>query len=89
MSDVASAGRHGISRIRMAQMLDGLKRFRAEVLRVMSKFSQCGVDPRQHTRSRPMRLNLGRPFSHGVLSRGLNERSIVMLAIKVPKSVVW
>ena len=37
--------------------------------------SQCGVDPRKHTRSRPMRLNIRRPFSHDVLSRSI-ERTL-------------
>src|SRR6266496_4968304 len=47
------------------QMLDGLKRFRAEVLRVVPELGQRGVDPRKHARSRPMRLNI-RWFGHGV-----------------------
>ena len=35
---------------------------------------QRGVDPRKHARSRPMGLNI-RWFSHGVLSRSMNEGS--------------
>src|SRR4029453_12954358 len=50
------------------EMLDRSKDFWVEFLRIMSQFSQCGVDPRKHARSRPMRLNIRRPFSHGVLS---------------------
>ena len=48
------------------KMLEGSKDFRVEILRIMPQFSQCGVDPRKHARSRPMRLNVRRPFSHGV-----------------------
>src|SRR5258708_37073891 len=49
------------------KMLEGSKDFRVQVLRVVSQFSQRGVDPRKHARSRPMRLNVLGPFSHGVL----------------------
>src|SRR5439155_12732649 len=59
------------------KMLEGSKDFRAQILRVVSQFSQCGVDPRKHARSRPMRLNIRRAFSHGAPSRRLNEGSIV------------
>jgi len=55
------------------KMLEGSKDFRAQILRVMSQFSQCGVDPRKHARSRPMRWNVLGPFSHGVLSRSSDE----------------
>src|SRR5262245_39036806 len=58
------------------EMLDSRKDFRGEVLRIMSQFGQCGIDPPKHARSRPMRLNIRRPFSHGVLSRRLNDGSI-------------
>jgi hypothetical protein len=68
------------------KMLEGSKDFRIEILRVVSQLSQRGVDPRKHARSRPMGLNI-RWFSHGVLSRRLNEGSSVLLAIKVPKCV--
>src|SRR6476660_4810368 len=50
------------------KMLEGSKDFRAQILWVVSQLSQCGVDPRKHARSRPMRLNIGRPFSHRVIS---------------------
>ena len=46
-------------------MLEGSKGFRAQILRVVSQFSQRGLDPRKHARSRPMRLNVLGPFSHG------------------------
>src|SRR5438552_6998952 len=55
------------------KMLEGSKDFRAQILRVMSQFSQRGVDPRKHARSRPMRLNVLGPFSHGVLSCSSDE----------------
>src|SRR5262249_1079757 len=51
------------------EMLDSRKDVRGQNLWVLSQFSQCGVDPRKHPRSRPMRLNIRRPFSHGALSR--------------------
>jgi hypothetical protein len=50
------------------EMLDRSKDFWVEFLRIMSLFSQRGGDPCKHARSRPMRLNIRRPFSHGVLS---------------------
>jgi hypothetical protein len=31
----------------------------------LSLLDQGGVDPRKHAKSRPMRLNIRRPFSHG------------------------
>src|SRR5262245_9542629 len=55
------------------EMLDSRKDFRGQNLWVLSQFSQCGVDPRKHPRSRPMRLNIRHPFSHGALSRRFNE----------------
>jgi len=61
------------------EMLDRSRDFRGELLRIMSQFSQCGVDPRKHARSRPMRLNIRRPFSHGVLSRSI-QRNYAQLA---------
>ena len=62
------------------EMLDRSKDFRGELLRIMSQFGQCGVEPRKHARSRPMRLNVRRPFGHGVLSRSI-QRNYVHLAI--------
>jgi hypothetical protein len=50
------------------EMLDGSKCFRGQVLRVVSQLGQRGVDPRKHARSRPMRLNVFGPFSHGAIS---------------------
>jgi hypothetical protein len=38
------------------------------------QLGQCAVDPRKHASSRPMGLNI-RWFSHGVLSRSMNEGS--------------
>src|SRR5262249_23063063 len=64
------------------EMLDRSKDFRGQLLRIMSQFSQCGVDPRKHARSRPMRLNIRRPFSHGVLSRSI-QRNYAHLAIYI------
>src|SRR5438128_10276637 len=55
------------------KMLEGSKDFRAQILRVVSQFSQRRVDPRKHARSRPMRLNVLGPFSHGVLSCSSDE----------------
>jgi hypothetical protein len=54
------------------QMVKRSKDFRIQVLWVVSQLGQRGVDPRKHTRSRPMSLNI-RWFSHGVLSRSMNE----------------
>ena len=62
------------------EMLDSRKDFRGQNLWVLSQFSQCGVDPRKHARSRPMRLNIRRPFGHGTLSRSI-QRNYVTLAI--------
>src|SRR5258707_5721679 len=59
------------------QMLNRSKDFRGQNLWVLSQLSQCGVDPREHARSRPMRLNISLPFSHGALSRCIGERTIV------------
>jgi hypothetical protein len=53
------------------EMLKCSKDFRAQILWVVSQLSQRGVDPRKHARSRPMRLNIRRPFSHGALSRSI------------------
>src|SRR5262249_52645461 len=64
------------------EMLDSRKDFRGQNLWVLSQFSQCGVDPRKHPRSRPMRLNIRRPFSHGVLSRSI-QRNYAHLAIYI------
>src|SRR6266487_3331546 len=47
------------------EMLKRSKDFRVQILWVVSQLSQRGVDPRKHTRSRPMRLNI-RWFGHGV-----------------------
>jgi hypothetical protein len=47
------------------EMLECSKDFRAQILWVVSLLGQRGVDPRKHARSRPMRLNIRRPFSHG------------------------
>jgi hypothetical protein len=55
------------------EMLDSRKDFRSQNLWVLSQFSQCGVDPRKHARSCPMRLNIRRPFSHGALSRPIQR----------------
>ena len=55
------------------EMLDSRKDFRGQNLWVLSQFSQCGVDPRKHPRSRPMRLNIRRPFSHGFYLVRFNE----------------
>jgi hypothetical protein len=44
------------------KMFESSKDFRAQVLWVVSQFSQSGVDPRKHARSGPMRLNVLRPF---------------------------
>jgi hypothetical protein len=38
------------------EMLDRSKDFRGELLRIMSQFSQCGVEPRKHAGSRPNAL---------------------------------
>jgi hypothetical protein len=57
-------------------MLDRGKDFRAQVLWVMSQLGQHGVDPRKHARSRPMRLNIRRPFSHGALSRSIQRNYV-------------
>src|SRR6516164_3527094 len=70
------------------EMLDRSKDFWVEFLRIMSQFSQCGVDPRKHARSRPMRLNIRRPFGHGVLSRRLNEGSIVASERQTPTAFI-
>jgi hypothetical protein len=64
------------------EMLDSRKDFSGELLRIMSQLSQRGVDPRKHARSRPMRLNIRRPFSHGVLSRSI-QRNYAHLAIYI------
>ncbi len=56
------------------EMLEGSKDFWVQVLWVVSQFGQRGVDPRKHARSRPMRLNIRRPFSHVVLSRTIEGR---------------
>ena len=45
---------------------------------VLSQFSQCGVDPRKHPRSRPMRLNIRRPFSHGALLVRFNVSTLAI-----------
>src|SRR5262245_54036564 len=58
------------------EMLDRSKDFRGELLRIMSQFSQCGVEPRKHAGSRPMRLNIRRPFSHGALSRSIQRNYV-------------
>ena len=55
------------------KMLEGSEDFWAQILRVVSQFSQRGVEPPKHARSRPMRLNVLGPFSHGVLSRSSDE----------------
>jgi hypothetical protein len=47
------------------EMLKGSKDFRVQVLWVVSQFSQRGVDPRKYAGSRPVRLNVLGPFSHG------------------------
>ena len=52
----------GGGRAARVKMLDGGKDFRSEVLRIMSRFSECGVNPRKHTSPRPMRLNIHRQF---------------------------
>jgi hypothetical protein len=57
------------------EMLKCSEDFRAQVLRVVSQFSQRGVDPRKHARSRPMRFNIRRPFDHDVNLARSNERS--------------
>jgi hypothetical protein len=49
------------------EMLDRSKDFSGELLRIMSQLSQRGVDPRKHAGSRPVRLNIRRPFSHGAV----------------------
>jgi hypothetical protein len=59
-------------------MLKRSKDFRVQILWVVPELIQRGVDPRKHARSRPMRLNIGRPLSHEALSRSLDEGSIVM-----------
>jgi hypothetical protein len=64
------------------EMLDRSKDFRGELLPIMSQFSQCGVEPRKHAGSRPMRLNIRRPFGHDVLSRSI-QRNYVHLAILI------
>jgi hypothetical protein len=71
------------------EMLDRSKDFGVEFLRIMSQFSQCGVDPRKHARSRPMRLNIRRPFGHGILSRRLNEGSIVASERQTPTVCIF
>jgi hypothetical protein len=58
------------------EMLDSRKDFRGLNLWVLSQFSQCGVDPRKHARSGPMRLNIRRPFSHGALSRSIQRNYV-------------
>jgi hypothetical protein len=58
------------------EMLDSRKDFRGQNLWVLSQFNQCGVDPRKHARSRPMRLNIRRPFSHGALSRSIQRNYV-------------
>ena len=60
------------------EMLDGSKDFRVQILWIVPQLSQRGVDPRKHPRSRPMRLNIRRPFSHGLVSRRLYEGTTVM-----------
>src|SRR6516164_5742651 len=56
--------RSGIEQAPRMKMLEGRKDFRTQVPRVVPQFSQRGVDPRKHARSRPMRLNIRRPFGH-------------------------
>jgi hypothetical protein len=51
------------------QMLKRSKDFRIQILWVVSQFGQRGVDPHKHARS-----NI-HWFSHGVLSRSMNEAS--------------
>jgi hypothetical protein len=47
------------------EMLKCSEDFRIQILWVVSLLDQGGVDPRKHAKSRPMRLNIRRPFSHG------------------------
>ena len=67
--------RSGIEQAPRMKMLEGRKDFRAQVPRVVPQFSQRGVDPRKHARSRPMRLNIRRPFGHGGHLVRLKERT--------------
>jgi hypothetical protein len=60
------------------KMLDGSKDFRVQILWIVPQLSQRGVDPRKHPRSRPMRLNIRRPFSHSLVSRRLYKGTTVM-----------
>src|SRR5262245_62594562 len=62
------------------EMLDRSKDFRGELLRIMSQFSQCGVEPRKHAGSRPMRLNIRRPLGPGVISRSIHRTYINLAA---------
>jgi hypothetical protein len=66
------------------EMLKTSKDFRIQFLWVVSQISQRAVDPRKHARSRPMGLNV-RWLRHGAFLVGLNEGSIVLIIIKVPK----
>jgi hypothetical protein len=58
------------------EMLKCSKYFRVQILRIVTQLSQRGVDPRKHTRPRPMRLNIRRPFGHGVLSRSIQRNYV-------------
>jgi hypothetical protein len=69
------------------EMLKSSKDFRIQFLWVVSQIGQRGVDPRKHARSRPMSLNV-RWLRHRAFLVGLNEGSIVLIAIKVPKCVI-
>src|SRR5262249_36902265 len=68
------------------EMLKSSKDFRAQILWVVSQFSQYGIDPRKHARSRPMGLNV-RWLSHGAFLVRLNEGAACCSHLKVPKCV--